>query len=60
MNHFDLFIIAVGNAASLPGRKGKGIVFGIVSDQCMAFTGYGIVVWQGNIHRGSPADKVSS
>ena len=59
-NHFDLFIIAVGNAASLPGRKGKGIVFGIVSDQCMAFTGYGIIVWQGNIHRGSPADKVSS
>lgn len=50
----------LGNAASLPGRKGKGIVFGIVSDQRMAFTGYGIIVWQGNIHRGSPADKVSS
>ena len=35
-------------------------MFCIVSDQCMTFTGYGIIVRQGNIHRGSPPDKVSS
>ena len=59
-NHFHLLVIAVGDAPALPGREGKGVVLYVVSDQCMALPGHGVVIRQRHIHGRSSAYEVAS